>query len=346
MKNYKFLWILLWVPTMLMQACENGPARPNEQPEALVVGIVKAQTQPFEITLDVTGNILPYEQVELKAPLGGTVMHITFEEGQTIKKGQTLIQIDDRAWQAEAKGLRSRIAVAKRDLERSKSLLEIEGASQENVDAAQATLSDLEAQLQQMEVNISLANVRAPFSGVVGMRNFSMGAYLSQGAAITEITQLDRLKVNFDVPSRYGRKIAEGDVAQIHAGKDTIQAVIYAINPSVKNTSRTLQVRAEVQGAEGRLQPGEFAEVQLQLAMDSIAILIPTEAIIPELNKQTLFVIKKQIAHKKTVQLGSRTPSEVQILKGITPGDSVIISGLLQVKDGMKVDAKMEEDTP
>ena len=346
MKNFKFLWLLFWVPTMLMQACESGPARPNEQPADLVVGIVQAKTQPFEITLDVTGNILPYEQVELKAPLGGTVMSIAFEEGQTIKKGQTLIQIDDRAWQAEAKGLRSRIAVAKRDLERSKSLLEIEGASQENVDAAQSALSDLEAQLQQMEVNISLANVRAPFSGVVGMRNFSVGAYLSQGAAITEITQVDRLKVNFDVPSRYGREIAEGDSAQVYVGKDTIQAQIYAINPSVKNSSRTLQVRAEVQEAAGRLQPGEFAQVQLQLAMDSNAILIPTEAVIPELNKQTLFVIKNQIAHKKTVQLGSRTPRDVQILKGVTAGDSVIISGLLQVKDGMKVDAKMEKGTP
>src|SRR5690606_34197892 len=158
-----------------------------------------------------------------------------------VQKGAPLLRIDDRAWQAEAKGLRAQVVTAKSSFERQQAMLDIEGASQAEVDAARSTLADLESRLEQLEVNIRLANVQAPFSGVVGMRDFSLGTFLTQGTSITQLAQIDKLKLNFELPSRYAAFAKTGKSVELITGRDTGQAVIYAVNPSVSSTSRTLQ---------------------------------------------------------------------------------------------------------
>lgn len=326
----------------MFASCNGEGPKPSDAPAALTVDVVVAQPRAFQMSLEATGNIRPFEEVELRAPVGGTVLEILFEEGQPVQKGDLLIRLDDRAWQAEARGLRVRIEAAKSDLQRKQELLKIEGASQEEADAARATLAGLEAQLDQLEVNISLANVKAPFTGVVGLRDFSLGTYLPAGGVITRLAQVDRLKLDFDIPGKYADRVVRGKHLRVISGRDTATATVYAVNPSVDNASRNLEARAVMDGNRRGFTPGDFARVVFPLEMDSNAILVPTDAIVPELNGQTAFVLRGGKVHKQNVVLGSRTAQEVQVVEGISTGDSVIVSGLLQVKEGMKVNASIQ----
>lgn len=340
MKNKPLLAIGVLALSLMIASCGSDSQRPADAPSALIVDVTIVEPQRFEQSIEVTGNILPFEQVELKAPVSGTVLEINFEEGQHVQKGAALIRIDDRAWQAEAKGLRAQVLNAKSSFERQKALLDIEGASQAEVDAARSTLADLESRLEQLEVNIRLANVQAPFSGVVGMRDFSLGTFLQQGSSITQLAQVEKLKLNFELPSKYASFAKAGKRIELIAGRDTGEAVIYALNPSISNSSRTLQVRATINN-NTKFTPGDFAQVRFAMETDSNAILIPTDAVIPELNAQTVFVIEDGKAHKKTVILGGRNAQNVQILSGLSAGDKVIVSGLLVVKEGMEVNYKL-----
>lgn len=302
--------------------------------EAMVV-----EREVFENSLEVTGNILPNEAVEIKAPIEGIVLDIYFKEGQRVSKGARLVRLDDRTWRAQAEGVRARIKAAKTLLDRKKSLLEIEGASQEEVDNASAELVNLEANLQELQVNIDLANVRAPFSGTVGLRDFSLGAYLGKGDVITQLAQTDRLKLNFDLPAKYALGSIVGKTVDVISERDTFKASVYAIEPSVSNSSRSFSARAYITQGKHNLTPGDFAQVVYNQEVDSAAILIPTEAVMQELQGQVVFLLKNGAAKKQKVTVGTRTSDQVQILEGLSVGDSVITAGLLQLKDGTKVDA-------
>lgn len=302
--------------------------------EAMVV-----EREVFENSLEVTGNILPNEAVEIKAPIEGIVLDIYFKEGQRVSKGARLVRLDDRTWRAQAEGVRARIKAAKTLLDRKKSLLEIEGASQEEVDNASAELVNLEANLQELQVNIDLANVRAPFSGTVGLRDFSLGAYLGKGDVITQLAQTDRLKLNFDLPAKYALGSIVGKTVDVVSERDTFKASVYAIEPSVSNSSRSFSARAYITQGKHNLTPGDFAQVVYNQEVDSAAILIPTEAVMQELQGQVVFLLKNGAAKKQKVTVGTRTSDQVQILEGLSVGDSVITAGLLQLKDGTKVDA-------
>ncbi len=302
--------------------------------EAMVV-----EKEVFENSLEVTGNILPNEAVEIKAPIEGIVLDIYFKEGQRVSKGARLVRLDDRTWRAQAEGVRARIKAAKTLLDRKKSLLEIEGASQEEVDNASAELVNLEANLQELQVNIDLANVRAPFSGTVGLRDFSLGAYLGKGDVITQLAQTDRLKLNFDLPAKYALGSIVGKTVDVISERDTFKASVYAIEPSVSNSSRSFSARAYITQGKHNLTPGDFAQVVYNQEVDSAAILIPTEAVMQELQGQVVFLLKNGAAKKQKVTVGTRTSDQVQILEGLSVGDSVITAGLLQLKDGTKVDA-------
>lgn len=305
----------------------------------LKVEAMLVEREVFENSLEVTGNILPNEAVEIKAPIEGIVLDIYFKEGQRVSKGARLVRLDDRTWRAQAEGVRARIKAAKTLLNRKKSLLEIEGASQEEVDNASAELVNLEANLQELQVNIDLANVRAPFSGTVGLRDFSLGAYLGKGDVITQLAQTDRLKLNFDLPAKYALGSIVGKTVDVISERDTFKASVYAIEPSVSNSSRSFSARAYITQGKHNLTPGDFAQVIYNQEVDSAAILIPTEAVMQELQGQVVFLLKNGAAKKQKVTVGTRTSDQVQILEGLSVGDSVITAGLLQLKDGTKVDA-------
>jgi membrane fusion protein (multidrug efflux system) len=284
-----------------------------------------------------TANLLSFEEVEIKAPVTGTVLSINFQEGQFVKKGDVLLKIDDRNWKAQIKGATAQLINAKNELSRKKELIKVGGASQQDVDNAQAAVNALEAQIEQLAVYVSLANIVAPFEGRVGMRNFSLGSFLSQGQTITVLAQSNKLKVDFNISSRYIDKIQLGHIIYVVSASDTAVAAIYAINPTVSQTSRTIQIRALIDNNYRNFIPGDFAGVIVPVKIDPNALVVPANCIVPELNAQIVYQYKKGRAVRKEIDPGMRTDKVVQVLNGIAAGDTIITTGLVQIKDMMPV---------
>jgi membrane fusion protein, multidrug efflux system len=304
---------------------------------ALLVDALVIKPQAFNTEIKTNANLIPFEQVEIKAPVSGTILSIYIKEGQVVKKGQPIIRIDDRGWKAELEGLRAQLLAANADLERKKELLPVEGASKQDIDEATAKVDELEAQIDQLNVNIDLANVVAPFDGKVGMRNFSVGAYLSQGQVIIELAQSWKLKVDFNLSGRYRNQLVPGKDVRVIYGKDTISSPIYAVSPIADNSSRMINVRAVIEKNTLNFVPGDFAEVIVPLNINDSALVVPTDCIVPELNNQTVFLYKGGKAIRRTVEVGSRSDTQVEILQGVRAGDTVLTTGLLQVKDNYPV---------
>lgn len=323
-------------------ACSDGTSVKQKTKEKLHVEAIQVQPRVFSTKVTAVGDLLANEDVEIKSPVSGNVMDILYKEGEQVHQGELLVKIDDRAWQARKKGLEAQLASAVSDLRRKENLLEVEGASQAEVEQARASVDDLKARIDEMRLKIDLAKIHAPFSGQVGMRDFSKGAFMAQGERITRLVQSSTLRVNFTLPAKYSRHIHKGmDVNVVgNATGDTVIAKIYAINPVMDVSTRSLNVRARLNNDAGRLMPGDFVEVSMLLNENPDAILIPAEAIIPELNSHVLYTITNGKAERRQVKIGKRTKRSVEIEQGLQQGDTVMVTGLLQVRAGQQVEVK------
>lgn len=340
MKNIIYFCLFISSLTTII-SCNNGENNKQSasQKSSFPVEAYKVTAQPFNNELVTTASLMANEQVTLTAPLPGQVMEIYFKEGEKIKKGERIIRIDDRQWKAQLTGVRAELDAAKKDYKRKKELLNIEGASQEEVDKAFATIQTLKSQLQQLQINIDLATVSAPFSGQLGMRNFSKGSFLKQGDNITTLTDVNPLKVNFELAQTHLKNIEERNSVQVLTDGDTLEATIYAINPLINEQTGTVSIRALLKQPEDKvIMPGVFAEVLIATNFVKEALLIPTQAVVPSLNEQTVYVYKSGKAVRKTVKTGNRTANMVHIIKGLTNGDTLITTGLLQIKEGMDLE--------
>lgn len=339
--SIKGIWLLLALALPGL-SCSEATQEQKRGGGALGVEAIRLKASAFSTTVTAVGDLLANEQVEIKSPVAGHVMDVLFREGQQVRQGQVLVKIDDRSWQARKQGLEARLASAESELKRKRSLLQVEGASQAEVDQAEATVKDLKAQIRALALRIELSEVHAPFSGKVGLRDFSKGAYMAQGAFITNLVQTRKLRVNFTLPARYMAQVKEGSRLKVvsSASQDTAEARIYAINPVMDEETRSLHVRARLDNQEQKFMPGDFVKVILELQESSQALLLPAEAIIPELNTHVVYKVTNGKAVRQQVRIGKRTERRVQITGGLQQGDTVMVSGLLQVRAGQPVEVK------
>ncbi len=337
--KYKYVFILFLIPGMFL-SCKNEGGQRNQGPRALSVEGFIATTEPFSETIRSTGDIMPYEEVEVRTPIAGNVLSIAFEEGGYVREGSLLVEIDSRTWKAQKKGMEAQLNNARKDLERKKQLLSIEGATQEEIDQAETMVSQLEAQIEELAVRIDLATIKAPFSGRLGMRDFSPGAYLAQGELVTNLVQDQQLRINFTVPARYASLFStnmEVDVIT-RSFPDTIRAKVYAVDPMIDQNTRTMQVRAMAENQNGSIIAGDFATVITQAQINNDAVLIPAESIIPELNAQIVYVVKNGKAAKLQIETGTRTADRVHVLSGLAKGDTIITTGLMEIREGRDIE--------
>lgn len=325
--------------SILLFACSEGnESKQQDAKSNLQVDGYLVRNGEFNNALTLTAELLPNEYAELKAPVSGQVLDFYFKEGQHVKKGDLLVRLDDRSWNAQLMGLKAQLKNAENDLSRKKALLDIGGSSQEDTDLALANVETLQAQIRQLEVNIDLANVRAPFSGTIGMRNFSKGSYLREGDVITLLTETDQLKIDFAVPQMHQSEVKPGKKVQLLVSGDTLEATVYAVNPIVDPKSRSIQVRAQLsQQKHSPILPGGFAQVVFSTSYSADALLIPTQAVIPELNRQVVYLLKNGKAEKQVVETAGRNADVVQIVTGLQEHDTVIVTGLMQLREGMNV---------
>lgn len=326
-------------------SCNNGEAEKSaDGTNTLQVETYTVKAQPFNNELTTTANLIAEEQVELMAPMAGQVLAIYFKEGESVKKGQTLIRLDDRSWKSQLVGVKAELDAAQKDYMRKQELLSVEGSSQEEVDNSFSKVEILKSQQQQLQVNIDLANVSAPFSGQLGMRDFSEGAFLKQGDRITSLTANQQIKVDFSIAQVYKKSIEIGKKITVLVDNDSLVATIYAISPAVNQETRMISVRAKLEFEKNQtIMPGTYAEIIVPTNAINNALLVPTQAVVPSITEQTVYVYNNGKAERRVVTLGNRTAEKVHILTGIKENDVVLTTGLLAVKDGMSISIKQSK---
>jgi membrane fusion protein (multidrug efflux system) len=339
--NYRTI-ILLSLILILNSCSQSEKGDSKNSSNILKLKGYEIKTESFSVTINSTGELLSNEIVELKTPVSGNVMEIYFEEGEYVKKGELLLEIDNRSWVAQKNGLIALLSSAESELKRKKKLLEIEAVSIEEVEQSEAQIDNLKSQIEELNIKINLSKIKAPFSGKLGVRDFSPGAYLSQGEKITDLAQTKKLKVSFSIPAKYAGLAELNQEIKIipSSTEDTVVAKIYAIEPSINPNSRSLGIRAIIDNEDNKLFAGDFVKVIFTVKSYNDAILVPSEAVAPELNTQVVYIFKNDKAHRTEVKTGERTKNKIQILQGLSKGDTIITTGLLEVRDGMPVEIK------
>lgn len=311
----------------------------------MAVQIHVLHAEPLDYAFTTTGTLLPNEEVELRSEVSGRVTHIGFQEGANVSAGQVLVRINDDDLQAQLRKAESGLRVAQDSEDRQKKLVDLSGVSREVYESTVAQRIGMQADVDDLRARIAKTTIRAPFSGVVGLRSISEGGYVSPSAPIAALKQTQPMKLDFTVPERHGRQLKAGTkVAFVLEGDTTnYQAVVYAAEPSVDATTRSIRLRARTGNEDGRLMPGAFAKVDVKLETIAKALTIPAEALIPDIQGQKVMVMKGGKAQSVRVDIGIRTENTVQLISNVQPGDTVITSALLAVRDGMVVRPAMKK---
>ena len=286
-----------------------------------------------------TGSIIADESVTIQSEISGKITSLNIPEGQPVRKGQLLFTINAADVQAQLQKQEYTIKLYRDQEKRERTLLQKEYISQQEYEQSNNALLTAQADLQALRVTLAKAFVRAPFDGILGLRNTSVGAYVSPGTTITTLSRVKPVKVDFNVPSRFAQSVRVGDLVLVtdEATTKKIKAKVYAINPQIDPVSRTLPVRAIYANPNMELRPGGFVKVSLELGKTAEALQIPTEAVVPVASGYTVYLVKNGKAAVQPVNIGIRSDKVIQITKGLTVGDSVIRTGILQVKVGDRV---------
>jgi membrane fusion protein (multidrug efflux system) len=296
--------------------------------------------EPGSVTRQIrtNGTLRADESVELTAEARGRITNIRFEEGARVQEGDLLVQLNDAELRAQKQRLEHELELASDRVERQKRLLAEGGVSQEEYDATANEVEVLKAELSLVDAQIEKKTVRAPFSGVVGLRQVSEGAYVSPQTEITTLQRLDPIKVDFSVSEQYATQVQPGQAItfSVRSRNETMEGEVYATATQVDTDTRTLQLRARAPNP-GTLRPGMYADVTVTLGTIDDTILVPSFAVMPALNTQRVFVVDDGAAQPRNVAVGLRTDSTVQITDGLAVGDTVITSGIQDLRAGLPV---------
>ncbi|ELR73815.1 Putative Co/Zn/Cd efflux system membrane fusion protein [Fulvivirga imtechensis AK7] len=324
----------------------SGTGTVSSGPERLPVSAIVVKQNILDNKLRSTGSLMANEYVTLKSEVSGIVERINFKEGQRVKKGQLLVQLNDDEIRAEIEKLQFSKKLNE-DIEfRQKQLLEKEAISKEEYETVLTTLNTTMADIKVRQVQLVKHQIRAPFDGIIGLRSVSEGSYLNPSDNIVTLYSINPIKVDFSVPGKYSGEVNAGDKIEFttDAFKDVFTGEIYAIEPQIDPKTRSLLIRAVSANKENKLLPGQFVKIQLTLDTYENAIMIPTEAVIPELNSKKVFVYKNGVAESTEIETGIRTADRIQVTSGLSAGDTVITSGTLQLRQGTAVAIEIQDN--
>jgi len=333
--------------SLLLASCgskgSGAPATGRASGPTTVSGVV-VRPRPLENVVRSSGTVLASESVDLTAEAAGRIERITFTEGSHVKKGDLLVTINDDELQAQLKKTELQIALAQEQEKRQKQLFDISGISREQYDIALNQVNTLKADRENLVAMIRKREIRASFDGKVGLRYVSEGSYVAQTTRIASVQKIDPLKVDFSIPEKYAGSVKLGDSVLFRSSdtKHPFAGRVYAIEPKIDPATRTLQLRALVGNKDERIFPGAYVQIELRLRDIPDALMVPTQAIIPVLKGQTVLVRRNGVALSVPVTMGIRTASAVQITEGLNPGDTVITSGLMQLRPGASVEVSVQ----
>jgi len=289
--------------------------------------------------ISVSGSLLAYEEVDLKNQVPGRVININLPEGKSVKKGTLLVKLFDDDIQADLNKLLIQLAIQEKIYKRQTELLIANGISQNDYEQTGLQLNNIRAAIAVQKVLIRKTEVLAPFDGVIGLRNISVGAEIIPSTLLATIRSEDKLKLDFSIPEKYSSDVKSGMKITFTLSNDDKQygAVVMATEHGIDASTRNLKVRALVNNKSEHLIPGAFTKVLLKLNENNNALLIPTQAIIPDNQNKRVIIAKDGKAHFTLVKTGIRHASNIEITEGLKTGDTVITTGILFLKEGSKL---------
>ncbi len=331
---------LLIIPIclLLLVSCKNAADKQKKEAAPVPVEIMIAQEESFPKILEVNGNVLSEDMVELRPEISGRLTYLNIPDGGSVSKGTVLARINDAELQAQLKQWQVQLDLASKTEERLRKLLAINGINQADYDEALSKVDLYKANISVLNTQIDKTIIKAPFSGRLGLRQVSAGAYVTPQTLIGTLQQTDKIKIDFSIPESYEEMISIGKDVVIKSNNSDkeLSAVISAIEPQISTATRNLKVRARLE--EGTLIPGAFVKVFLK--EESKGITVPTSIIIPDAYSNQVVVIKKGIAKFVNVEIGTRTADFAEITGGLNIGDSVVTSGVLFVRPNATVKIK------
>lgn len=329
---------MLLLPKWIQSAQNNAQHSAGSRPSA-VVRVMEVEPTALNERLRLTGSLMADESVRLRGETSGIITGIFFDDGSRVAAGQLLVKIRDDELQAQRRARMLDIELARIQAERQERLLRSESTTQEAFDEARIRLETMKADLALIDARIAKTEVRAPFDGLIGLRQVSMGAFLETSTVIASLQAIDSIKMDIPIPERFLPRIRVGmEISFRIDGFDEIfSGTIKAIDPRIQESTRTLVCRAIIDNREGKLLPGGFATIDFALNRLNNAIMVPSTAILPDLEVTTVFVVEGDRAVSRQVQTGIRTRDRIQIIEGLSAGEVLIVAGLQGLRDGSPV---------
>lgn len=326
------------------KAAASAPAGP---PGGFAVTVETARVVAVDLALDATavGSLRSNESVVLRPETAGRISAINFRDGAPVGKGALLVSLDAATQAAEFAQARASLGLAQSTQKRNQELFEKKFISQQSLDNTGAALKVQAAAVALAQARLDKMQIKAPFAGVVGIRNVSIGDYVKEGQELINLEDISTLKIDFRLPESYLGQLKPGQ--RIEVSSDALpgqhfEAVLDAINPLIDTNGRAISIRAHLSNAEARLRPGMFVRVRLIFEKRSNALLIPEQALVPDSKSPYVFRVLDGKAVRTVVKPGLRRNAQVEIVEGLTAGDEVVTAGQLKLRDGAPVRALPE----
>jgi membrane fusion protein (multidrug efflux system) len=341
MKN-RFL-ILLLLTSITMTGCNSRQVKPGASGapaimSMVVEGIIVKPTLLNQI-IYVSGTLKPYEETTLMPEVPGRIVSINLPEGQGVKAHTLLVKLFDGDLQAQLRKSETQLKITEQTLSRQAELLKISGISQSDYDQTDLQVISIKNDIELIKVSIKKTEVLAPYDGEIGLRNISIGAQVTTSTALAVIREVDKLKLDFSVPEKYSNIINKGGKLKflVQGDETKYDAIVMATEQSIEANTRNLKARAVVNKNSASLIPGAFANVELSLGENPKALMVPTQAIIPTERDKKLIVVKGGKATFVAVKTGVRESANIEVTEGISPGDTIVTTGILFLKPGATV---------
>ena len=324
----------------LFMACKTKDANAGK-PKVLppvIVDVIIAERQPISDIVEANGTVVANEFLELHPEVSGRLTYLNITEGSGVTQGTILAKMNDADLQAQLAKTRVQLDLVQKTTQRYKQLLDVSGINQSDYDIALNQVNAYKADMVYTQALINKTIIRAPFSGVIGLRQISPGAYVTPASILATLQQTSKIKIDFTVPQNYSNIIKRGSVLNVELDATSHKmgrAMIVAIEPGANTDTRNLKVRAVL--SESNVNPGAFVKVFLNAGVGKTSIVVPTNCIIPNDKDNQVIVVKNGLANFVNVETGIRQSSSVEITKGINVGDSVIVTGVLFARPKSKV---------
>ena len=323
----------------------QGPAGASA-PGVREVPVITAhpKLKDFALEVEALGTVRANESVDITAKIADRVMVIHFEEGKQVRKGDVLVELDNTETLADLAAAEAAERDSRSQYKRSQELYQTRALSEAQLDQLEATMLANQARVAAARSRVNDRRITAPFSGRIGLRNVSLGGLVNPGAVITTLDDLSVVKLDFAVPELFLSSLKPGLTVEAQTSaypNATFKGRVDSVDTRIDPTTRAIVVRAFIDNKDGRLRPGMFMTLRL-VRSEGKALMLPETSIVPEDSRHFVFVVAEGRAEKREVTVGRRRPGEVEILKGVTELDEVIVDGTMNVQDGRPVAARPE----